>query len=401
MLVLVADKFPAHGVHALSGLGLEVRSLPALSAAELPAALAESRAEILIVRSTQVSAEAIAAGENLALVIRAGAGVNTIDLDAASRRGVFVANCPGKNAVAVAELTMGLILALDRNIAEASAQMKAGAWNKKRFSQARGLYGRELGLVGFGAIAREVASRAQAFGMEVATYDPLLTPQAAEDAGVRLADSVLDLARTADVLSVHVPYTTATHHLIDAKVLAAMKDGACLVHASRGGVVDDEALLAQVESGRIRAAVDVLEDEPSGGEARFESALTQHVGVTSTPHIGASTDQAQSAIADEVVRIVGGYLRHGVVANAVNVNVKQARRTTVVLRHKDRVGVLAGVLQELRAENLNVQEMTNVIFAGNEAASATITLAAPPSEALLTRIRARDDVLAVSARTSD
>ncbi|MEM6992703.1 MAG: NAD(P)-dependent oxidoreductase, partial [Myxococcota bacterium] len=165
--------------------------------------------------------------------------------------------------------------------------------------------------------------------------------------------------------------------------------------------VDDVALAAAVESGRIEAAVDVLENEPSGGEARFDHPLVKLPGVCATPHIGASTDQAQSAIADEVVRIVGGYLRGGTVANAVNVNITQGARTTVILRHLDRVGVLAAVLQELRAEDLNVQEMSNVIFAGNEAASATITVAAPPSDGLLQRIRARPDVLDVSLRHSE
>lgn len=401
MLVLLADKFPAQGQAALAELGLDIVSRPTLTADEIPAALAETDAAILVVRSTKVTSEAFSRGTSLSLVVRAGAGVNTIDLEAASARGVYVANCPGKNAVAVAELTMGLILALDRNIADAHAQMKAGHWNKKRFSKARGLYGRSLALVGFGAIAREVATRASAFGMEVSTFDPMLTADAAENAGVHLVASIPDLVANADVVSVHVPYGKSTHHLINDDVLAAMKQGAILVHAARGGVVDDAALARAVQSGRIRAGLDVLEDEPSGGETDFDHPLMKLEGVCATPHIGASTEQAQSAIADEVIRIVSGYLRGGAVANAVNVQVNRGPKITVILRHLDRVGVLAAILQELRAENLNVQEMSNVIFAGNQAASATITLAAPPSAALLKRIRSRDDVLSFALQANE
>lgn len=398
MLVLVADKFPAHGLAALGDLGLAVESRPSLSADDIPAAVAQTKADILVVRSTKVTAATFEQGTSLSLVIRAGAGVNTIDLEAASARGVFVANCPGKNAIAVAELTMGHILAMDRNLVDAASQMKSGKWNKKRFGQARGLFGRRLALVGFGSIAREVAIRARAFGMHVVVYDPVVSAKQAEEAGVALAPSVSELVADADVVSVHVPYSRATHHLVDADLLAKMKDGTTLVHAARGGVVDDGALALAVQSGRLRAAVDVLENEPSGGEADFDDPLVKIDGIYATPHIGASTEQAQSAIADEVARIAGGYMAAGVVANAVNVNTPKGPQSTVIVRHLDRVGVLAGVLDELRAEGLNVQEMSNVIFAGNQAANATITVASVPGPALVDRLNQRDDVLAVSVR---
>jgi len=401
MIVLIADKFPAQGIAALSGLGLEVESRPSLGADDIPAALEETGASILVVRSTKVTANAFERAKDLSLVVRAGAGVNTIDLEAASARGVFVANCPGKNAIAVAELTMGHILALDRHIVDAASQMRAGTWNKKKYGQARGLFGRTLALVGFGAIAREVAVRAQAFGMDVSTYDPVLTEATAEAAGVRLVPSLEALVGQADVVSVHVPYSRATHHLINADILGAMKDGACLVHLARGGVVDDTALAQAVGSGRVRAALDVLEDEPAGGSAEFENPLTSLDGVYATPHIGASTEQAQSAIAEEVVRITASFLDGGPVANAVNVSPRKGPRTILVVRHLDRVGVLAGILEALRKENINVQEMTNTIFAGNQSASATIALTAKPSDAVLGEIRERDDVLAVTMRVGD
>lgn len=401
MIVLIADKFPAHGIAALGGLGLEVENRPSLGADDIPAALEETGVAILVVRSTKVTADAFERAKDLSLVVRAGAGVNTIDLEAASARGVFVANCPGKNAIAVAELTMGHILALDRHIVDAASQMRTGTWNKKKYGQARGLFGRTLALVGFGAIAREVAVRAQAFGMQVTTYDPVLTDADAEAADVRRVDSLATLVTQADVVSVHVPYSRATHHLVDGKILGAMKEGACLIHLARGGVVDDTALAEAVGSGRIRAALDVLEDEPAGGSAQFENPLTKLEGVYATPHIGASTDQAQSAIADEVVRIVSGFLDGGPVPNAVNVSPRKGPRTILVVRHLDRVGVLAGTLEALRKENINVQEMNNIIFAGNHSASATIALTATPSDTVLDEIRQRDDVLAVSIRVGD
>ena len=347
----------------------------------------------------KVTAEAIGRASALSLIIRAGAGVNTIDLEAASTHGVFVANTPGKNAIAVAELTMGLILSLDRSIPDAVAELRGGHWLKKRFGKARGLFGRRLGLVGFGAIGREVALRANAFGMDVHAYDVALTDADAEANEVTRASSLEALLGGSDVVSVHVPYTKGrTHHLIGEPELAAMKDGAVLVHTARGGVVDDAALAEALRSGRIRAALDVFEGEPADGEAEWSSPLLQGPGVYGTPHIGASTDQASDAIADEVVRIIADYLQQGVVHHCVNIQRPRGEGCTVVIRHLDRVGVLAAVLDAFQKEQLNVQEMHNVIFDGNAAASATISLAHEPSRQLVARLESRDDVLAVSVR---
>ncbi len=399
MRVLVADKFPPEGRAALSELGLSVVDAPSLTVDDLPAAVAEHRPEILIVRSTEVRAGTFEADSPLALVVRAGAGVNTIDLDAASRAGVFVTNCPGKNAIAVAELTMGLILASDRRIPDAVAAARAGRWRKKEFSKAQGLAGRRLGLVGFGSIAREVARRALAFDMEVSAWSRTLTPASAKAAGVIRADGLEAMLDRSDVLSVHVPYGKATHHMLDAAALKRLPDGALVVHTARGGVIDDAALTAEVTAGRLRAAVDVLEGEPAGGEADLLSALATAEGAYVTPHVGASTEQAQQAIADEVVRIVREYTTAGNVPNCVNLR-SQRSPCTVVVRHLDRVGVLAAVLEALRQENLNVQHMNNVIFASNgpAAAAATITLAGRPSEDVLQRLRGRDDILAIAVR---
>jgi len=398
MLVLIADKLPAKGLADLRELGLTVDARPELGADDLPEALRETGAGILVVRSTKVTAEAFEAARNLGLVIRAGAGVNTIALDAASRHGVFVANCPGRNAIAVAELTMGLLLAMDRRIPDAVADLRAGKWRKKHYGKAAGLLGRRLGLVGFGSIAQAVAARAQAFGMHVGAYSRSLTEAKAEQHGVHAYGSLEDLLSECDAVSLHVPFSPSTKHLIGAAQLAQMKPGAMLLHTARGGVVDDAALHEAVLAGKVRAALDVFEGEPSGGEAAFEGELRNAEGLYGTPHIGASTEQAQLATADEVVRIVKGYMDSGDVANVVNVVPKRETGWSIVVRHHDRVGVLASVLGALREENTNVQEMQNIIFRGNEAASATIVVQREPTDGLLEKLRAHDDILSVEVR---
>ena len=318
MRVLIADKLTAYGKASLAKLGHELDDRPDLGADDLPQALAETGARVLVVRSTKVTAEAIAAAKGLGLVIRAGSGVNTIDIAAATAQGVAVANCPGQNSIAVAELTMGLIIALDRFIPDAVARLRQGEWLKKHFGKGRGLFGSRLGLVGFGAIAREVAQRAKAFGMEVHAFDVALTDEVAAEHGITRAASLQALLPEADVISIHVPYIKgSTHHLIGEAELGLMKEGASLVHTARGGVVDDAALLAAVKAGRIRAALDVYEDEPESSNAKWSTPLLD-AGVYGTPHIGASTDQAGNAVADEVARIVRDFVAEGVVHNCVN-----------------------------------------------------------------------------------
>lgn len=399
MRILVADKFSSAGLAAIEQLGHPVIYNPDLSAEGLPAALAEERPEVLVVRSTEVREAAFVAGDRLSLVIRAGAGVNTIDLEAASRRGVFVSNCPGKNAIAVAELAMGLILALDRRICEATAELAAGSWNKKKYSKAEGIFGRRLGLVGFGSIGRELAIRARAFGMRVSVFDPFVDAEYAAARKIEIA-SLDELLSKCDVVSVHVPYRESTRHLIGARELGLMKKGALLIHTSRGGVVDDTALAEAVASGHVRAGLDVFEGEPDVGAGPFELPLRTVTGIYMTPHIGASTEQAADAIADETIRIIKEFGERGSVPNVVNLVTDRTGLYNLVVRHLDRVGVLAGVLDALRRSQINVQEMSNVVFKGAEgAASATIVLENEPSAELLDEIRRDVNVLAVDLRS--
>jgi len=317
MTVLVADKLEQSALDGFKALGCEVVSDPDLSDSALHDALVKTGAEVLVVRSTKVPAE-VQAGTSLRMVLRAGAGYNTIDVDAATVNGVWVANCPGKNSVAVAELAIGLLLALDRFIPDNVGELRAGKWNKKKFGKARGLFGRTLGLVGFGSIGREMVPRARALGMDVVVYSGHLSDAEAASLGVRKAASLEGLARESDAVSLHVSMRPETKAMIGKAFFDAMRPGAYFVNTSRGEVVVQSDLLAATASGKITAALDVFDGEPTTPEADYDGELRSAKGVYVTHHIGASTEQAQEAVAAEAVRIVDVFMRTGTPPNAVN-----------------------------------------------------------------------------------
>ncbi len=394
MRVLVADTIESSGLEALRAAGCEVDYRPAAKDAALADAVAAGAPDVLIVRSTKVPESVLRAGP-LSLVVRAGAGYNTIDVEAASRLGIYVANCPGKNSVAVAELAFGLIAALDRRIADNVADLRAGRWNKAAYSKARGLFGRTLGLIGLGGIGSAMVPRAQAFGMPVVAWSRSLTDARAAELGITRVDSPLEVARRADVVSVHLALNGETRGLLGAEFFAAMRDGAYFVNTSRGEVVDEPALAAAVEQKGIRAGLDVFAGEPGAGTAEFRPAIAELPGVYGTHHIGASTDQAQRAIADEAVRIVTVYAGTGEVPNVVNLARSTPAGWTVIVRHLDRPGVLAATLDAISRGGLNVQEMANVVFSGGEAAVARIDVEGTPTAALLEAIESNPSVLDV------
>jgi D-3-phosphoglycerate dehydrogenase / 2-oxoglutarate reductase len=396
MKILVADAFPKERLADFAALGLTVDHRPDVSAKDLPAAARD--ASLLVVRSKQVTAEVFEAASALSLVVRAGAGVNTIDVAAASRRGVYVANCPGQNSIAVAELAVGLVLALDRRIPDNVAQLRAGRWDKKGFSEAQGVFGRTLGIAGLGSIGREVASRALALGMRVLGWSRSLTDAAARELGIERAPDLLSLARASDFLSLHLALTKETRGAISRDVLAAMRPGAALVNTARAEVVDQAALLEAVKAGRIRLGADVFAGEPEKGQAEFQSELAGLPNVYGTHHIGASTAQAQDAIARETVRIVESFVRSGQVPNCVNVARHTPAKARLVVRHHDKVGVLANVLGLIREAGINVEEVRNTVFDEARAASCAIDLDERPPAALVERIRGRtDEVLFVDS----
>jgi D-3-phosphoglycerate dehydrogenase len=393
MKVLVADKFEQSGIDGLAAAGCEVVYEPDLADEALARALARTNASVLVVRSTKVTEPMLDAG-GLSLIVRAGAGVNTIDVEAASKRGIYVSNCPGKNSVAVAELAFALILALDRRIPDNVADLRAGKWNKKEYSKARGLYGRTLGLLGFGSIGQELARRARAFGMPVLVWSRRFTLRggAAHDElpadleEVTVINTPEEVVERADVLSVHLALTPETKGLVDDALLQRMKPGAFFVNTARGEIVDHAALAEVVKDRGVRVALDVFAAEPASATGGFSDPLIALPNVYGTHHIGASTDQAQEAIAAESVRIVRTYSQTGKVLNVVNLAKKTPATHLLVVRHRDRPGVLAHVFEHLRGGNLNVQETENIIFEGAEAAIARINLDAEPPAALLKAI---------------
>jgi D-3-phosphoglycerate dehydrogenase len=396
MQVLVADKFEQSGLDGLAALGCEVSCEPGLKDQALAERVAGFKPDVLIVRSTRVGEPVLAAGP-LKLVVRAGAGYNTIDLAAASRRGIYVSNCPGKNSIAVAELAFALILALDRRIADNVISLRAGQWNKAEFSKARGLFGRTLGLLGTGDIGSQMIPRAKAFGMRVVAWSRGLTPARAEALGVERRNSPREVAAAADVVSVHLALAPETRGLCDAGFFAAMQKGACFINTARGEIVDEEALKDAICKQGIRAGLDVFAQEPAGGTGEFTSQIAQSAAIYGTHHIGASTEQAQEAIAAEAVRIVRVFQATGKPPNVVNLARQTPATCTLVVRHLDRPGVLASVLDAVSAAKINVQEMENVIFEGAEAAVARVNLETIPSEATLQLARtANPNILELS-----
>ena len=385
MKVLIADKFEKSGLDGLQALGCDISYQPDLKDDALVEAIRQTAPDVLVVRGTKVTEPMLEAGP-VKLVVRAGAGYNTIDVAAASKRGIYVSNCPGKNSIAVAELAFALVLALDRRIADNVIALRKGEWNKKEFSKARGLYGRTLGLIGVGKIGQEMIPRARAFGMPVVAWSRSLTHERAAELGVEMMESPKAVAAAADVVSVHLALKPETRNLINAEVFDAMRPGAYFINTARGEVVDQQALIGAIRNRGIRAGLDVYALEPTSATAEFQDEIAKEAGLYGTHHIGASTDQAQEAIAAETVRIVAEFKQTGKVPNVVNLAQQTPATHRLVVRHLDRPGVLAGVLDAIKAEHINVQEMENIVFEGAAAAVARINLDNAPSQESLRQL---------------
>ncbi len=387
MLVLIADKFEQSGRVGLQSGGCKISYQPDLKDDALIQVIRDQNPDVLVVRGTKVTEGMLEAGQ-IKLVVRAGAGYNTIDVAAASKRGIYVSNCPGKNSIAVAELAFALILALDRRIADNVIALRRGQWNKKEFSRARGLFGRTLGLVGLGKIGQEMIPRARAFGMPVIAWSRSLTVEHASALGIEYKATPVDVARGADIVSVHVALNPDTKGFLGSEFFAAMGEGAYFINTARGEVVDQSALIQAMKSRAIRAGLDVYAGEPTSATGEFTDEIAKEETLYGTHHIGASTDQAQEAIAAETVRIVREFKETGKVANVVNLARQTPATYRLVVRHLDRPGVLASVLEAIRTEQINVQEMENIVFEGAAAAVARINLDNAPSQEMLNGLQA-------------
>ncbi len=392
MRILVADKLPPASLARLESAGLEIVVDPSLKDDSLAEAIAQHSPEVLIVRSTKVRADMLGGG-SLGLIVRAGAGTNTIDIEAASEAGIFVANCPGKNGLAVAELALGLLISADRQIPAANADLRAGVWSKGRFSKARGLAGRCLGIVGGGRIGLALAERALAMSMRVIVWN--IPGEGAEERALALgAEFEGDLDRMLgqiDAVSLHLAENVHTRGIAGRSFFERLGPGSIFLNTSRAGLVDEEALLWALEERGLRAGLDVFEGEGTGSSGSLDCALVRHPSVFATPHIGASTDQAQEAVADEAIRVILSYAETGDVPNVVNLARRSPASHLLIVKHLNRVGVLSAVFDGLRAADINALETENIIFVGAKTNVARIALGTAPSPELLQQLGQDND----------
>lgn len=391
MKVLVADKLHASVVDRLNALCEVCQYEPSLKAEDLPGAAAD--ADVLIVRSTKVSAETIRAAKRLSLIIRAGAGVNTIDLAAASERGVSVCNCPGKNAVAVAELAIALMLSWDRRIPDGVKDLRAQRWEKGEYSKAEGFQGRTVGILGLGAIGEAVIERLQGFNVKILAWSRSLTPAKAEALGVVPCASPLEVARGSSIVSAHLALTPDTRELFGSEFFDCLEPGEIFINTCRAEVVQRQALKEALDRG-VLVGTDVFHDEPAGKSEAYQDEIAQHPNLYGTHHVGASTNESELSTGMEAARIVEAFSLGAPLPNCVNVRKVPSGCPSVVVRHEDRVGVLAGVFKRLKEAGVSVQEMENTVFEGAKAASARIVCDKCPSAEDIAAIEACDGVFA-------
>ena len=398
MHIVFADEIDASFVESLENDGHRCKILHVSTAQGLDQLIGD--ADVLVVRSTPVTRATIETGTHLGLIVRAGAGTDTIDTQAASENGVYVCNVPGQNAAAVAELTMGLLLAVDRNIPASTADLHNGRWAKSEYSAARGLKGRKMAILGLGEIGLAVAERATAFGIKVRALNRSERASGLLDRIDRLNidffDDVESLLDGADIISLHLPLNDRTRNIVDGDFLNQMAHGAILLNTARGGLIDEAALLTAMETKAIQVGLDVYEEEPSTPVGDWDNSFVEHPNIAGTHHIGGSTQQAREAVASGVVRVIKAYA-DGQMLNCVNLADRPLGACTLKVTHRDEVGALAAVLACLRGAGINVQQMQNEIFAGLSptAAVATIQASRPPTAETVTDLRQLESVLRV------
>ncbi len=354
MKILVCDPVSPKGIALLQQRPeFEVMVLPKrLSEAELLPIVKDVAA--MVVRSeTKVTRAVIEAASALRVVGRAGVGVDNVDVEAATRRGVVVMNTPGGNTVSTAELTFTMLLSLARKVPQAAASMVAGKWDRKQFQGAE-VFGKTLGVLGLGRIGSEVAKRALAFGMKVIAYDPFLTEERAQALGIELAPDLDDVYRDADFITVHMPVTEQTRGMLNAAAFVKMKPKVCIVNCARGEIIVENDLLAALDSGKVAAAaLDVYAAEPLPAEHPFR----KHPAITLTPHLGASTHEAQEKCGIEVAEVIAGYLLTGEMRNAVNLPYLDAKTYEDVkpyLTLGEKLGKLLAQLAPAQVDRLHI-----------------------------------------------
>ena len=351
--VLIADSISPRGVDELSREGaLEVSFQTGLTESELVKIIPEFSA--LVVRSqTKVTAQILNAGARLRVVGRAGVGVDNVDVETATRRGIIVLNAPGGNTVSTAEHTFSLLLSVARKIPQADASMRGKSWDRKNFEGIE-LYDKTLGVIGMGRIGSELSRRAIAFGMRVIAYDPYLSAARARTLQVELVDELDDLLASADFISLHTPLTEETHHMVDATRLEKTKRGVRVINCARGGLIDEDALADALHSGQVGgAALDVFEIEPLPSDSPLRTAPN----LVLTPHLGASTAEAQESVGIEIAQSIRAALLEGTIRNAVNMPNLDAKTLSIIgphLRFGEKLGRFLSQVAPRRVEQLNI-----------------------------------------------
>ncbi|MBV8141195.1 MAG: phosphoglycerate dehydrogenase [Verrucomicrobia bacterium] len=351
--VLVADPISQKGIESLeSGGQLLVEVKPGLKESDL-ISIADEYSAIVVRSQTKVTANVVEAAKKLKVIGRAGVGVDNVDVDAATRRGVIVMNTPGGNTVSTAEHAFSLLVSIARNIPQAHASVKAGKWDRKSFEGVE-LHGKTIGIFGMGRIGTEIARRVIAFGMRAIAYDPYLSPSRARSLQVELFEDLDQLLAQSDFVTMHMPLTAETRHLINADRIAKMKRGARIVNCARGGLVDEKALFEGLQSGQIAAAaLDVYETEPPPAEFPLRGLSN----VVFTPHLGASTAEAQESVGIEIAESIRSVLLEGVIRNAVNVPNIDAKTLAVVapyLAFGEKLGRFLRQVAPKRCETLSI-----------------------------------------------
>ncbi len=403
MKILIADKFQEAYLEDLNKLGHEITLNPDLKSEDIPSVI--KGYEALIVRSTKVKADTIEASDKLTLIIRAGAGVNTIDVELAASKGIFVCNTPGKNSIAVAELAFGLMLSIDRKIPDCVIDLRNGAWNKKKYSKADGICGKTLGIIGMGEIGLAFADRAKAFGMNIVAFDPIAIVNQTEKIKIRIenrtfsfCEKIEDLAKISDVITIHVPSNPHTQGMINKEFLNNVKKNAIIINTSRGDIINDADVLEAIKNKNIKLGLDVFNNECPDGTGKFSTELSISPNVYGTHHIGASTEQAQDAIALEVIEILKAFER-GEVLHPVNMEIRPVTKHTLIIRAYDRIGVFASIFQTIRDNGINVQQMEAKVFAGENAQHITLYLSKKPSEDTIKKLLVLDNIISVDAKS--
>lgn len=397
MKILVACDLPEDALRPLNSLATEVLIHPDADGPRLRELIKD--VGILVVGDARVAPETIAHGKSLQMIVRAGPGPGEVAVDEASGQGVFVTHCPDQHATAVAELAFALMLALDRRIIENMEGLRDGRWNREEVGDADGLAGRTLGILGYNAVGKLVAERARAFGMHIVAWSPSTAGgPAPTDPSIEFCNWPRELARKADVVTVHVGSDEARGAVVDAEFLASMKPGASLVHVGHPGAADEGALLEAVQQQKIRVALDVFTSAPAGDHARFRCSLCSLPGVVVTQHIGPLTAQARRAVAAEVVRIIREFVVTGEAIQCINLLERSPATWQLVLRVRDQVGVMAAILEAIRADGINAQEITSRVFTGAKAASCTIALDERPSTEALEAVGQLADVMHLELR---